>query len=136
MLEQVKARYSKLYEAMLNSNIDNFEVSYEKSVSDFKSLENLEKIRHTNCPDPAALPVKNEKSLTSSVEKSSKHHKYSKMRCHYCDNNNHNKNDCKAIAKLKQKKKVAFRLNMDPERSLWPSFSFLKKSIQSKAGCN
>jgi hypothetical protein len=39
------------------SSIDIFEISYEESVSYFKRLENLEKIRHTNGPGPDTLPV-------------------------------------------------------------------------------
>jgi hypothetical protein len=31
--------------------------------------------------------------------------KGSNMWCHYCDKNNHNKDDCRAIAKFKQQKK-------------------------------
>jgi hypothetical protein len=30
------------------------------------------------------------------------------MWCHYCDKNNHNTADCRAIAKFKQKKKAVF----------------------------
>jgi hypothetical protein len=45
------------YEAMVDSNIEIFEISHEKSVSYFKSLENLGKIRRTNGPGPAKLPV-------------------------------------------------------------------------------
>jgi hypothetical protein len=60
---------------MVNANIDIFEMSYEESVSYFKRLENLEKIRRTNGPNPSSLPVDNKKSVTSSVGKSSKNHK-------------------------------------------------------------
>jgi hypothetical protein len=42
---------------MVNANIDIFEISYEKSVFYFKLLENLEKISHTNGPNPSSLPV-------------------------------------------------------------------------------
>jgi hypothetical protein len=45
--------------AMVNANIDIFEVSYEESVPYFKHLENLEKIRHNNGPYPSSLPVDN-----------------------------------------------------------------------------
>jgi hypothetical protein len=44
---------------MVNANIDIFEMSYEESVSYFKRLENLEKIRRTNGPNPSSLPVDN-----------------------------------------------------------------------------
>jgi hypothetical protein len=92
---------------MVNANIDIFEMSYEESVSYFKGLENLEKIRRTNGPNPSSLPVDNKEiaSVTSSVGKSSKNHKGSNMWCHYCDKNNHNTVDCRAIAKFKQQKK-------------------------------
>jgi hypothetical protein len=120
---------------MVNANIDIFEMSYEESVSYFKRLENLEKIRRTNGPIPSSLPVVNKKrvSVTSSVGKSSKNHKGSNMWCHYCDKNNHNKADCRAIAIFKQQKRTsrALKPKLDPERSLWPSFSFSKKLMHS-----
>jgi hypothetical protein len=92
---------------MVNTNIDIFEMSYEESVSYFKRLENLEKIRRTNGPNLSSLQLDNNKriSVTCSVDKSSKNHKGSNMWCHYCDNQNHNTADCRAIAKFKQKKK-------------------------------
>jgi hypothetical protein len=107
ILDQAKARHPEWHEAMVNKNIDIFEMTYEESVSYFKILENLEKIRHTNGPNPSSLPVDNKKtvSVTSSVGKSSKNHKGSNMWCHYCDKNNHNTADCRAIAKFKQQKK-------------------------------
>jgi hypothetical protein len=82
-----------------------FEMSYEESVCYFKRLENLEKISLTNGPNPSSLPVDNQKSVTSSVGKRSKNHKGPNMWCHYCDKNNHNMADCRAIAKFKQQKK-------------------------------
>jgi hypothetical protein len=42
---------------MVNANIDIFEMTHEESVSYFKRLENLEKIRCTNGPNPSSLPV-------------------------------------------------------------------------------
>jgi hypothetical protein len=39
---------------MVNANIDIFEMSSEESVSYFKRLENLKKIRHTNGLNPAS----------------------------------------------------------------------------------
>jgi hypothetical protein len=42
---------------MANSNIDIFEMSYEESVSYFKHLEKLKKIKGTNGPGPATIPV-------------------------------------------------------------------------------
>jgi hypothetical protein len=119
---------------MVNANIDVFEMSYEESVFYFKGLENLEKIRRTNGPNPSSLPLVIKKSDTSSVGKS-KNHKGSNMCCHYCDKNNHNTADCRAIAKFKQqKKKIALKPKLDPERSLWPSFS--KKLMPLTGSCN
>jgi hypothetical protein len=57
ILDQAKARDPEWHEAMVNAFIDIFEISYEESVSYFKCLENLEKIRHTNGPGPPTLPV-------------------------------------------------------------------------------
>jgi hypothetical protein len=59
ILDQAKARYPEWHEAMVNANIDIFEMSYEEYVSYFKRLENLEKIRRTNGPNPSSLPVDN-----------------------------------------------------------------------------
>jgi hypothetical protein len=101
ILDQSKARYHEWHEAMVNANPDIFEMTYEESVSYFKRLENLEKIRRTNGPNPSSLPVDNTKPVTSSVGKSSKNHKGSNMRCHYYDKNKHNTADCRAIAKFK-----------------------------------
>jgi hypothetical protein len=46
---------------MANSNIDIVNIHFKESVSYFKRLENLEKMRHTNIPGPATLPIHNEK---------------------------------------------------------------------------
>jgi hypothetical protein len=110
-------------------HIDIFEMSYEESVSYFKRLENLEKIRRTNGPNPSSLPVVNKKrvSATSSVGKSSKNHKGTNVWCHYCDKNNHNTADCRAIAKFKQQKnnKACFEAKAEPEKkSLAILFNF------------
>jgi hypothetical protein len=107
ILDQVMA--PEWHEAMVNAIIDIFEMTYEESVSYFKcleNLENLEKIRHTNGPNHSSLPVDNKKrvSVTGSVGKSSKNHKGSNMWCHYCDQNNHNTADCRAIVKFNQQK--------------------------------
>jgi hypothetical protein len=81
---------------MVNANIDIFEMSSCKElVPSFEHLENLEKIRRTNGPNPSSLPVDNKKSVTSSLGKPSKNNKGSNMWCHYCDKNNHNMSDCK-----------------------------------------
>jgi hypothetical protein len=101
---------------MVNANIDIFEMSYEQSLSYFKRLENLEKIKRTNGPNPSSLPVDNKKSVsvTSSVGKSFKNHEGSNMWCHYCDKNNHNTADCRAIANFKQQKKACFEAKAGP----------------------
>jgi hypothetical protein len=67
ILDQVKA--PEWHEAMVNANIDIFDMSHEESVSYFKRLENLEKIRRTNGPNPSSLPVNNKKrvSVTSNI---------------------------------------------------------------------
>jgi hypothetical protein len=93
-------------EGMVNANIDIFEMSYKESVSYFKRLENLETIRRTNGPNPSSLPVDKKKrvSVNRSVGKSSKNHETSNMLCHYCDKNNYNTDDCRAIAKFKRQK--------------------------------
>jgi hypothetical protein len=105
ILDQAKA--PEWHETMVDANIDIFEMTYEESVSYFKCLENLEKIRRTNGRNPSSLSVDNKRSfsVTSSVGKSSKNHKGSNMCCHYCDKNNHNTADCRAISKFKQQKK-------------------------------
>jgi hypothetical protein len=59
ILDQAKAWNPEWHEAVVNANIDIFETSYEESVSYFKSLENLEKIRCTNGLNPSSLPVDN-----------------------------------------------------------------------------
>jgi hypothetical protein len=81
ILDQVKVWDLEWHEAMVNANFDIFEMSCEESVSYFKHLEKLEKIRRTNCPYPASLPIDNKKckSVTSSVCKSSKNSKGSNM---------------------------------------------------------
>jgi hypothetical protein len=91
-------------------------MAYEESVSYFKRLENLEKIRRTNGPNPSSLPVDNKKivSITSSVGKYSKNHRASSMCCHYCDKNNHITADCRAIAKFKEQKKASFEAKSGP----------------------
>jgi hypothetical protein len=118
---------------MGSANIDIVEMSYEESVY-FKRLENLEKIRHNNGPNPSSLPVdnKNSVSVTSSIGKSSKNHKSSNMWYHYCEKNNHNTDDCRAIAKFKQQKKnkAFFEAKAGPgKKSL--AFLFLLKEINA-----
>jgi hypothetical protein len=115
---------------MVNANIDIFEMTYEESVSYLKWLETLEKIKCTNGPNPASVLVDSKKSVTSSVGKSSKNHKGSNKWCHYCDKNNHNMADCRAIAKSKQQKKACFEAIAGPgKKSL--AFLFLFEEINA-----
>jgi hypothetical protein len=117
---------------MVNANIDIFEMTYEEYVSYFKRLENLEKIRRTNGPNPSSLQVDNKKtvSVTSSVGKLSKIHKGSNMWCQYCDKNNHNTSYCRVIAKFKQQKKykACFEAKAGPGKK---SLAFLFEEINA-----
>jgi hypothetical protein len=81
ILDQAKARYPEWHEAIVNANIDIFEMTYEESVSYFKRLENLAKIRRSNFPGPATLTVDSKKrdSVSSSVSNSSKNLKASNV---------------------------------------------------------
>jgi hypothetical protein len=133
ILDQAKARDPEWYEAMVNAKIDIFEMSYEDSVSYFKRLEKLEKIRCTNGPNPSPLPVDNKKrvTVTSSVGKSSENQKGSNIWCHYCDKNNHNTADCRAIAKFKQQEKSCFEAKAGPGKK---SLAFLFEEINALKG--
>jgi hypothetical protein len=52
------------------------------------------------------------------------------MWCHYCDKNNHNTADCRAIAKFKQLKKACFEAKTGPgKKSL--AFLFLFEEINA-----
>jgi hypothetical protein len=52
------------------------------------------------------------------------------MCCHYCDKNNHNTADCRAIAKFKQQKKALFEAKAGPgKKSL--AFSLLFEEINA-----
>jgi hypothetical protein len=58
------------------------------------------------------------------------------MWCHYCDKNNHNTADCRAIAKLKQQKKACFE-DKDGTRKktlafLIEEFNTLKRQLKSE----
>jgi hypothetical protein len=110
ILHQAKARISEWHVAMINANIEIFEMSDEESVSYFKHLENLEKIRCTNGPNSSSLQVDNRIciSVTSSIGKSSKNPNASNMCCQYYEKNNHNTADCRAISKFKQQKKALY----------------------------
>jgi hypothetical protein len=93
----------------------------------------LEKIRRTNSPKPSSLlEHDSKKSATSSVGKPSKNHKGSNMWCYYCDKNNHNTADCRAIAKLRQQKKnkACFEVKDGPgKKSL--AFLFLFEEVNA-----
>jgi hypothetical protein len=54
------------------------------------------------------------------------------MWCHYCDKNNHNKADCRAIAKFKQQKKnmACFEVKSGPGKKSW-AFLFLLEEINA-----
>jgi hypothetical protein len=54
-----QAKTPEWHEAMVNTNIDIFDMTYDESVSYFKRLDNLENIRRTNGPNPSSLPVDN-----------------------------------------------------------------------------
>jgi hypothetical protein len=141
ILDQAKAVDPESHEAMVNANIDIFEMYYEESDSYFKQLENLEKIRCTNGLNPASIPVDNKNMYicllpVSSVGKSSKNHKGSNMWCHYCDKNNHNTADCRAIAKFKQQEKACFEVKSGPGKKplafFFEEINTLKRKLQLK----
>jgi hypothetical protein len=97
------------HEVMVNPNLEIFEMSYEESVSYFKHLKNLEKIRHTNGPAFWLYHrqiMRTCKSVTNSVFKTSKNPKVYDMWSHYCDMIRYNTADCRAITKFKQQKKA------------------------------
>jgi hypothetical protein len=127
---------------MVNANIDIFEMSYEESVSYFKLLENLEKIKNTNGPNPASLPIDNKKrvSVISSVGKSSKNPNGSSMWCHYCDKNNHNTADYRAIDKFKQHKEARFEAKSEAGKKslafLFEETTALKRQLEPEKGKN
>jgi hypothetical protein len=130
------------HESMFNANIDIFEMSYEESVSNFKSLENLEMIRRTIGPNASSLPVDIKKSVISSVGKPSMNHKGSNMWYHYCDKNTHNMADCIAIAKFKQQKKACFEAKARPRKkslaflALFKEINALKRKLKPEKTAN
>jgi hypothetical protein len=144
ILDEAKTRNPEWHEAMVNANIDIFEMTYEESVFYFKHLDNLEKIRHTNSPNPSSQPIDNKKPVTSSVSKSSKNHKGSNMWCHYCDKNNHKTADCRAIAKFKQQKnnKACFEAKYGPRKKslaflfLFEEINELKRQLKPETTAN
>jgi hypothetical protein len=114
---------------MVNANIDIFKIFYEESVSYFKHLKNLEKIRringHTTLPE-----VDDEKFATISVGKYSKNPKGSNMWCKYCGKTNHNTAGFRAIAKFKQQNKDCFEAKAGPRKNSLTFF--LMKLMHSK----
>jgi hypothetical protein len=50
ILDQAKTRNPEWNEEMVNAQIDTFKMSFEGSISSFKSLDNLEKIKSTKVP--------------------------------------------------------------------------------------
>jgi hypothetical protein len=68
ILDLTKDMDPEWHEALVNTNVDIFEMSYEESACYFKPLENLGKIMCTNGPNPSSLLVDNKKavSVTSS----------------------------------------------------------------------
>jgi hypothetical protein len=58
------------------------------------------------------------------------------MWCHYCDKNNHNKADFRAISKFKQQKKACFEAKAGPEKKslaffvLFEEINALKRQLK------
>jgi hypothetical protein len=52
------------------------------------------------------------------------------MRCHYCDKNNHNTDDCREVAKFKQQKKSCFEAKAGPRKKSL-AFLFLFEEINA-----
>jgi hypothetical protein len=138
ILDQGKA--PTWHEAMVNANIDIFEMIYEESVSYFKPLEKLEKITHINGPSAASLPKDNKKSFIGSVGKSSKNPKVSNMCCYYCDKNYHNTADCRAFDKFKHQKKACFEAKSRPGKKylafILDEINALKKLLKLEMTAN
>jgi hypothetical protein len=63
-LDQTKGRGPEQNEATVNANIENFEMSFEDSLSCSKHLENLEKIRCTKGLVSITLPVDSKKIVS------------------------------------------------------------------------
>ena len=133
ILDQAKS--PEWHAAMVAANIDIFSMSYEESVAYFKRLENLEKIRRVNGPAP--LPVDNKKTVVSStVGVAVGKKKSAKMWCHFCEKNNHNTADCRAIAKAKQRKNGHSETKPVPGKKsmafLFEEINLLKKQLNTK----
>jgi hypothetical protein len=99
-------------------------MTYEGSVSYFKPLETLEKIRRTNGPNPSSLPVDNKKrvSVTSSVVKSL----LNIIRDTTCGVTIVTRTTttgliAEPLPNLNSRKRLDLKPKLDQERSLWPS---------------
>jgi hypothetical protein len=126
LLGQAKA--CEWHQAIVHANIDIFEMSCEVSISYFKRLKNLEKIRRIINPDLSTVPVDYKKSVISIVGKSSKNLKGSNVWCHCCDKNNYNRADCREISKFKNQKNSCFEAKSGPGKN---SFAFLFEEINA-----
>jgi hypothetical protein len=124
-LDQAKAPEG--HAAMVAANIDLSLMSYEESVSYFKRLENLKKIKRTNRV-AVTSPVENKKNVASCSVGVAVGKKESKMWCHYCDKKYHNTANCREIAKDKQRKSDHFEAKAVPGKK---SLAFLFKEINS-----
>jgi hypothetical protein len=64
------------------------------------------------------------------------------MWCHYCDKNNHNTADCRAIAKFKQQKKAHFEAKAGPGKKslaflvLFKEINALKRQLKREKTAN
>jgi hypothetical protein len=122
---------------MVSANIDIFSMTYEDSVANFKRLENLEKIRKTNgLLSPLTVDNKKLEAVNTVVGLAVGKKKSAKMWCHYCDKNNHNTADCRAIAKAKQRKNDNSEAKDVPRKKsfsfLFEEFNSLKKQLNTK----
>jgi hypothetical protein len=130
----VQTKAPERHQEIINAIIDIFEMSYAESISYFKSLENLEKIRRTNGPNTASLPVGNKKKFTSIVDKSSKNSKGVNMWCHYCDKSKHNTADCRAPDNFKHQRKTCFEAKAGPGKYtlafLFEEINALKRQLK------
>jgi hypothetical protein len=132
ILYQAKARYPEWHEAMVNANIDIFEMTYEESVCYFKRFENLEKIRRTNGPNPSSLPVDNKKPVTSSVGKASKNHRGPTCGVTIVTRTTTTRLIAEQLPNSNSRKRLTLKPKPDPERSLWSSLLFSKKFMHLK----
>jgi MarR-like DNA-binding transcriptional regulator SgrR of sgrS sRNA len=62
------------------------------------------------------------------INQSTKNHEGSNMWCHYCNKNNHNIADCRAIDKFQQQKKARFEAKAGTGKK---SLAFLFKEINA-----